>query len=311
MYTYTRTATRWPQFITLLGGSIAFSGFFMPWLTSSISETYSHTRLGIQFFLPNPIVPAAIYILAVFIASIVIVGLSLYTIIRRKPLNIKVPLLISSGIGIAVLLGEQLRYTRITETVPHSNYVTEFGFWGTIVGLVVATIGILLVRREDGSGQPKVSIETKRFWFVVHGGGIIALLCFFMPWKGVVPIGRSGFESINLNFNFVIAIAFTTSIITVVSSFYTLASEDFTRLREVALVSIGIGLGILLLYCLNLYVEDYFRKSMFRRISTTERYKESFGFGLWGTILGYIIAAVGMFLIHRKSTDKQVEGTAA
>lgn len=122
-------------------------------------------------------------------------------------------------------------------------------------------------------------------------------------------LGRSGFESINLDF--VIAIAFATSIITVVSSFYTLASENFTRLREVALVSIGIGLGILLLYCLNLYVEDYFRKSMFRRISTTERYKESFGFGLWGTILGYIIAAVGMFLIHRKSPYKQAEGTAA
>ena len=307
---YAHPATRWPQFVTLLGGIIAFSCFFMPWLTSRISETYRYTRLGIQFFLPNPIGPAAIYILAVFIASIVIVSLSLYTIIRRKPLKIKGPVLISSGIGIAVLLGEQLRYTRITETVAHSNYATEFGFWGTIVGLVVATIGILLIRREDGSEQPKVSVETKRFWFVVHGGGIISLLCFFMPWKGIVPtIGRSGFESMNLDF--VIAIAFATSIITVVSSFYTLASEDFTRLKGVAFVSIGIGLGILLLYCLNFYTEDYFRKSMFRRISTTERYKESFRFGLWGTILGYIIAAVGMFLIHRKGTNKQVEGPAA
>ena len=33
-------------------------------------------------------------------------------------------------------------------------------------------------------------------------------------------------------------------------------------------------------------------------------------FGLWGTVIGFVVAAVGMFLINTKNTEKQVEVSA-
>ena len=77
-------------------------------------------------------------------------------------------------------------------------------------------------------------------------------------------------------------------IIILVGSFYTLASGDFRRLRILILVSIGIGLGILLSYCAGFYVGI---KAPIHSVK----------FGLWGTILGFIVAAVGMFLTTRKN----------
>ena len=112
-----------------------------------------------------------------------------------------------------------------------------------------------------------------------------------------------------MDWHFVVAIALFTSLITVVGSFYTLASVDFKRLRAVVLVSIGIGLGILLPYCFDFYAEDYFRQNTLSRVRD-ETSKESLQFGPWGAILGYIVAAVGMFLINRKDTNKRVEGSA-
>ena len=75
--------------------------------------------------------------------------------------------------------------TQMTEVIEHSStYAMKWGFWGTAAGLVIAVIGILLVRSEKERGHSKDSVEEKQRWFVVHAGGIIALFCFFMPWKG-------------------------------------------------------------------------------------------------------------------------------
>ena len=179
--------TRWTQFITPLGGLIAFSGFFMPWLTSGSPELkLNHTRSGFQFFVSSiHLAPRSTFYFVVFVASIVIIGLSLYMVIRRTPWKSRTSVLISSGIGLSILLTEKLKYIRVTETVASANYSIEFGVWVTVFGFAVAAIGVLLIKTPEGYEHPKVSVETDRLWFVVHGGGIVAFFCFFMPWKEI------------------------------------------------------------------------------------------------------------------------------
>lgn len=303
-------ATRWTQFITPLGGIIALTCFFMPWVGMSAplirrNNSLTFNRLGVNLFLTEHPVPNAFFITAAFIASVAIVGLSIYMVIRRKPWACKVPTLISSGIGLSNLLSVYLMYVKIYQNSDIGDYSGKFGFWGTVAGFVIAVIGTLLIRSDEENNDSKVSVQKKQFWFVVHAGGIVALFCFFMPWEGIGALmGHSGFELMNREF--VVRIAFLTSIITLAGSFYTLASGNFRRLRVVVLVSIGIGLGILLTYCFNFYVEGFVQQRILRSVGA-EVSKESFKFGLWGTILGYIVSAVGMFLINGKNKNKQVE----
>ena len=100
-----------------------------------------------------------------------------------------------------------------------------------------------------------------------------------------------------MNREFVVTIAFIASVIILAGSFYTLASGKLRRLRVTVLVSIGIGLGILLSYCVDFYVG--FKATI-----------HSVKFGFWGTVLGYVVAAVGMFLIKRKNTNQQTAALA-
>ena len=72
----THPANRYTQFITPLGGIIALSCFSLPWHTEI---NFSSTRLGFQYLL----VPRATFIAIVFMASVMIVGVSLYMVIRR------------------------------------------------------------------------------------------------------------------------------------------------------------------------------------------------------------------------------------
>ena len=262
-------ATRWTQFITPLGGTIAVACFFLPWVgmgTPLITRRSSLTfnRLGVNLFLTEHPVPNASFIAVAFIASIVVIGLSIYMIIRRKPWAYKVPTLISSGIGLSNLLLVYLIYVRIYQNSDTSNYSGKFGFWGTVAGFVIAAIGVLFIKAEEGNGGSKISVEAKRLWFVVHGGGLVALFCCFMPWKGLE--GLSGWSALLLmRMEPAVTIVFITIIISVVGSFYTLVSKDFGRLRIVVLVSIGIGLGILLTYCVNFYAEDFFRQKNLKK----------------------------------------------
>ena len=196
--------------------------------------------------------------------------------------------------------------TQMTEVIKHSStYAIKFGFWGTAAGLVIAVIGILFVRGEKESGDSKGSVAEKQRWFVVHAGGIIALFCFFMPWERIGTLrGMPGFRLMTREP--IIIIAFIASIITLIGSFYTLASENLRRLREMVLVSIGIGLGLILTYCVTFYIQEIRLQALLRE-SNTEIPTPSVRFGLWGTMLGYIVAAVGMFLTTKKHRDTQVE----
>ena len=171
----THQATRYTQFITPIGGIIALVCFFMPWVGQfPRAIRFSSTWSGFQLFLPvSDLIPIhATFIAVAFIASILIVGLSFYMVIRGTPWKSRVPVLISGDIGLVILFVEQLRYarmTQMTEVIEHSStYAIKWGFWGTAAGFVIAIIGILLVRAEKGSGDSKGSVEEKQRWFVVH-----------------------------------------------------------------------------------------------------------------------------------------------
>ena len=310
----THQANRYTQFITPLGGIIALACFFLPWIdrgapflpTIDKDGRFTSSRSGVDFFLTQFLGQKAFLIAVAFIASVVIVGLSLYMITRRTPWKSRVPILISGDIGLAILFAERLHYARMTQIIEYSStYSIKLGFWGTAAGFAIAVIGILLIKAEEGKGHFKDSVEEKQHWFVVHAGGIIAFFCFLMHWHEIGTLrGSPGFQLTQTEP--VLIITFIVSIIILVGSFYTLASGNLRRLREMVLVSIGIGLGLILTYCVNFYIEEINLQNILGE-SGTGKYKRSVKFGLWGTILGFIVAAVGMFLTRRKNRDPQVE----
>ncbi|RKU11803.1 hypothetical protein C6503_18295 [Candidatus Poribacteria bacterium] len=316
----TYQANRYTQFITPLGGIIALTCFFFPWIdrgapflpTIDKGGRFTFSMSGVNFFLTEFLGRNALLIAVVFIASVVIIGLSLYMIIRRTPWKSRVPILISGDIGLAILFAERLHYARMTRVIGYSStYSIKLGFWGTAAGLAIAVIGILLIKAEEENGHFKGSVEEKQHWFVVHAGGIIAFFCFFMHLHEIGTLGTlrgsPGFQLTRMeSVQSVLIIIFIVSIIILVGSFYTLASGNLRRLREAVLVSIGVGLGLILAYCVIFYIEEINLQNILGE-SGTGKYKGFVKFGLWGTILGFIVAAVGMFLTTRKNRDSQVE----
>ncbi|MYB94340.1 hypothetical protein F4167_16025 [Candidatus Poribacteria bacterium] len=117
----------------------------------TIDEDGGHTYImsGVDFFLPDFLALHAFPIAVPFIASAVIMSLSLYTVIRRTPWKYRVPILICAGIGLSHLLTEYLRHVRMSQIPDTSSYATQLGFWGTVIGFVVTVIGVFLIRRKE------------------------------------------------------------------------------------------------------------------------------------------------------------------
>ena len=274
----------------------------MPTIEKDGSLTYSMS--GVDFFLTKFLAQNASLIAVAFIASAVIISLSLYTVIRRTPWKSRVPILISAGIGLSHLLTEYLWHVRVSQLPGVSSYSAQLGFWGTIIGFVVTVIGVFLIRTEAVNGAAEVSVEARQPWSIIHAGGMLALVCVFMPWGGISSvIDSSGFSAMSRQP--LIMFVFIASMVTVGISFYALAREPYWRLRAPVFVSVGIGLGILLSYCVNLYIREIALQNILGRPRTaTTQYPIKFGF--WGTVIGYVIAAVGVFLISRKNKNKQV-----
>ena len=312
----THPATRWTQFITPLGGIIALTCFFFPWVergapfipTIEKDGSLTYSMSGVDFFLTKFLAPNASLIAVAFIASAVIISLSLYMVIRRTPWKSRVPILISAGIGLSHLLTEYLWHVRVSQLPGVSSYSAQLGFWGTIIGFVVTGIGVFFIRTETVNGVAEVSVEARQPWSIIHAGGMLALVCVFMPWGGTSSvIDRSGFNAMSRQP--LIMFVFIASMVTVGISFYALARDPYWRLKAPVFVSVGIGLGILLSYCANLYIHEIAMQNILGRPrSTTTEYPIEFG--LWGTVIGFIVAAVGMSLTTRKNKNKRVEVTA-
>ena len=97
----THQATKYGAFFTLFGGIIALSGFFIPW--TSIVPAY-------RFVATRPFNSTDSGIIIAFIASVVIISISHYTLNRQTSWKSKIPILISSGIGLGILLEFQFLY---------------------------------------------------------------------------------------------------------------------------------------------------------------------------------------------------------
>ena len=298
----THQAPRWTQFITLLGGSIAIAGFFMPWVGTG-NSTWSAYR----FFITRPLNPNACLIIIAFIASIVIVGINLYMLHRRTPWKSRIPILISSGVGLAILFEYQLIHVRAIENMI-SISVSLIGFWGTMIGFAVAFVGGLLIKTKEANGQIRVSVEQKQPGLIVLIGGIVALSCFFMPWEGIDNFSVSGFQLFQLlKMRPVVVITGAASIIIIAGSLYPMVHRTQWKLSTPILVSIGIGCGILFSYCIQSYFDQMSYANLSRELNLERPIKRSIKFGYWGTVIGFTVAAVGMFLTTRKRTEKQVE----
>jgi H+/Cl- antiporter ClcA len=302
-------ANRYTQFITPLGGIIALTCFFFPWFTTTNNfrdeSGFQFTQSGFAFSVFTP---------TVFIASVMIVGVGLYMVIRRTPWKSSVPVLISSGIGLAILFAEQLQHTKLNRTFDYRNSAIELGFWGACAGLIIAALGTFLIRAEMEKARSKDSVDVKQLWFIIHAGGIIALFGIFMPWKDLstIPghsIMRTGFSL--MDWHPLIMFAFVATVVVLVGSLYTLVSGNLRRLRVVVLVSIGIGLWILFHYYWDFYALEIFSQKFRLRKPAFGR---SISFGFYLTILGYVVSAFGMFcgwdvLDQEKNKDEQVEVT--
>ena len=299
----THQSTKYGEF-TLFGGIIALSCFFMPW--TGISPAYRH-------FVTLPFTSISSLIAIAFIASVVIISISYYTLNRQTPWKSRIPILISSGIGLGILLNLKFIYIiQIDQTgINFSGFwSTPFngpGFWGAVSGFAIAAVGALLIRAEEAKEQSKVSVKERQLGSIVLAGGIVALLCFFMPWEGIGNLSTwSGFKLVSMQPS--LAIVFAASIIIIVGSVYTLIRETW-KLRVPVLVSIGIGAGILFVY----YILFYFNQIFHANISgEKEIIRRSIKFGSCGTVLGYIIAAFGMFCSwdvfdQENNKDVQVE----
>ena len=297
----THQATKYGEFFTFFGGIIALSCFFMPWM-----RRVSAYKLVVT----SPITSTDTLIIIAFIASIASICASYYMLNRQTPWKSRIPVLMSSGIGLGVLSEFQFLYIlKMGETGINVSYSwgTPFnglGFWGAVSGLAIAAVGGFFIRAEEANKQSKVSVDEKQLGFIVLAGGIIALLCFFMPWERIGDFENwSGFKLMRLHPYLVIV--FAASIIIMVGSFYTLIRKTW-QLRVPVLVSIGIGVGLLFSYFMQFYLDQMNRADVSREFNI-EIIERSIKFGSWGTILGFIVAVVGMFLTTRKNRDMQVE----
>ena len=288
----THQATRYTQFITPLGAIVALICFFMPWTEMvRISMTIS----GFAWSKSSPIIGIAL------IANLIIVGLSFYMIIRRISWISKVLIFIISGIGISVLLQAYFNFRKLLEVIEITG---KFGFWGTIIGFALAVVGAFLTRVEKVEERFEMFVDERYAWFIAHAAGIGALACFFIPWRGIgIVAATSGFDL--AKWNPLITIAFIASVTIVVVNLYMLKRGTLWKSKAPVLVSSGIGFGVIFSY----YI-DYFATLNTLRKTGTEIGTDPLRFGLWGTVIGFIVAAIGMFLTTRKNRDTRVEISA-
>ena len=137
--------------------------------------------------------------------------------------------------------------------------------------------------------------------FITPIGGSIAIAGFFLPWIGMDTMfgsNRSG-VSFFLTEHIIpiaplIAIAFITSVVIVVWSFYTVICRTPWKSTLPTLISGGIG-SALLLDAFLLYV----------RIAPHSDFNYAGKFGFWVTATGFIVAIIGVFLIRVGEADKQ------
>ena len=135
-------------------------------------------------------------------------------------------------------------------------------------------------------------------------GGILALLCFFLPWIKVdcsikmwgqklnsEIVFISGFELATKQQVNLITVALIMTLVIVVVSLYMLKEQTPWKSKRTVFISSGIGLGCLLFEYIHL------NTGMDTPIGkvTLEDLEATLQIGAFGTIIGFILAIVGVW----------------
>ena len=130
--------------------------------------------------------------------------------------------------------------------------------------------------------------------FTTPAGGIVALLCFFLPWVKFdcsgTTVTLSGFEIAKGQVNLT-TLALVAAVAIIGISLYMLKEKTPQKSRLPVLISSGIGLGCILFEFLRLNtgVDTGFGKISLKELEA------SFQFGVFGTIIGFILSIVGVW----------------
>lgn len=131
--------------------------------------------------------------------------------------------------------------------------------------------------------------------FITLAGGILALVCFFLPWVKSDYLGTSitasGFDIVTKQQVNLITIAFIAAVAIIGISVYMVKKQTPWKSKWPVLISSAIGLGCILLGFLriNAGIDTPFSKV------TAEELKFAFLYSAFGTILGFILSIVGVW----------------
>ena len=142
------------RFITPAGGIVALLCFFLPWVKFDCSGT-TLTLSGFEIATKGQVNLTTLAL----IAALAIIGISLYMLKEQTPWKSKLPVLISSGIGLGCLLFGFLRLSTGVDTgfgkisLKALEASFQFGVFGTIIGFILSLIGVWNYSKASDSGE--------------------------------------------------------------------------------------------------------------------------------------------------------------
>ena len=137
------------RFITPAGGVIALFCFFMPWVKISCMGNTISNASGFDLATKS----GGDLIIVALIAAVAIIGISVYMLMQQTPWKSKLPVFISSGIGICCLWISLFKGGRPSSGGLEATL--QFGAFGTIIGFILSIIGVWVTSKpDDSSGTP-------------------------------------------------------------------------------------------------------------------------------------------------------------
>ncbi|MCY4401660.1 MAG: hypothetical protein OXD54_03710 [Candidatus Poribacteria bacterium] len=140
-----------PLILPLVGSVIAFLCFFFPWLKVDMSSLGQETISisGFTYAIGN----MDIITLAAFIASVAVIGISIYMMKQDTPKQEKKIVLICSSIGVLCILLTFIRIALTPLLAEHTGFFAgsdmkldeifsiHIGIFGAVTGFILAFIG--------------------------------------------------------------------------------------------------------------------------------------------------------------------------